>query len=136
MIKDNVVFITGASSGIGTACAKQFAKAGAKLLLCARQIDVLNHLARELRQEHGVEVYTLSLDVRQRTTVVDALKKLPDQWKNIDFLINNAGLAAGLDFIQEGNVDDWDDMIDTNQGSRSSGMICSTVCLPFFPLVR
>ena len=114
MLKDKVVFITGASSGIGTACAKQFAAVGARLLLCARRIDVLNTLATQLRHDHGIEVYTFSLDVRRRINVRETLKSLPDQWKNIDILINNAGLAAGLDLLQEGDIQDWDDMIDTN----------------------
>ena len=114
MLKNKVVFITGASSGIGTACARQFAAMGAKLLLCARRLDVLNGLATQLRHEHGVDVYTFSLDVRQRANVTELLTALPDQWKQIDILINNAGLAAGLDLIQEGDIQDWDDMIDTN----------------------
>jgi 3-hydroxy acid dehydrogenase/malonic semialdehyde reductase len=114
MLKNKIVFITGASSGIGMACAKLFAAAGAKLLLCARRLDVLNTLATQLRSEHGVDVHTFGLDVRQRIYVTRALELLPEQWRPVDILINNAGLAAGLDFIQEGDVQDWDDMIDTN----------------------
>lgn len=114
MLKNKTVFITGASSGIGAACAKQFAEAGAKLLLCARQLDKLDTLASQLRKDHGVDVHTFTLDVRQRTNVAETLNALPAKWKNIDILINNAGLAAGLDFLQEGNIQDWEDMIDTN----------------------
>lgn len=114
MLKGKIVFITGASSGIGTACAKQFAAAGAKLLLCARRLDVLDNLATQLRHDHGVEVHTFQLDVRQRSQVAETLKNLPIEWQRIDILINNAGLAAGLDFIQEGDIQDWEDMIDTN----------------------
>ena len=114
MLKDKTVLITGASSGIGAACANYFAKAGAKLLLCARRMDVLNDMAAQLQREHGVEVHVFKLDVRQHAAVKEALKALPEQWKKVDVLINNAGLAAGLDTIQEGDVQDWEDMIDTN----------------------
>ena len=114
MLKNKVVFITGASSGIGTACAKQFARAGARLLLCARRIDILDGLAKQLQKEFSVDVHSFSLDVRQSTQVSETLNRLPDQWKDIDILINNAGLAAGLDSIQEGHIQDWEDMIDTN----------------------
>lgn len=113
-LADKIVFITGASSGIGAACAKYFARAGAKLLLCARRIDILNDLAVQLRNEYGIEVYTFKLDVRHHFEVLETLATLPDQWKKVDILLNNAGLAAGLDTIQEGNFQDWEDMIDTN----------------------
>src|SRR5579872_5415890 len=106
MLKDKIVFVTGASSGIGTACAKQFAKAGAKLLLCARRIDLLNTLASQLHDEYGVDVFVFQLDVRYHGEIKEAIKTLPNKWKNVDVLVNNAGLAAGLDLIQEGNVQD------------------------------
>ena len=114
MLRNKIIFITGASSGIGAACAKQFAQAGAKLLLCSRQLDKLNTVASQLRNDYNVEVHTFILDVRQRTKVPAAINALPTQWKDIDILINNAGLAAGLDFLQEGDIQDWEDMIDTN----------------------
>jgi 3-hydroxy acid dehydrogenase / malonic semialdehyde reductase len=114
MVKDKIVFITGASSGIGTACANYFAKAGAKLLLCARRVDVLNNISAQLQREYGVEIHTFKLDVRQYAEVKEVLKALPEKWQKVDVLVNNAGLAAGLDTIQEGNVQDWEDMIDTN----------------------
>lgn len=114
MLKDKIVFITGASSGIGTACANYFAKAGAKLLLCARRMDVLNNIAAQLQSEYGVEVHAFKLDVRHHAKVKEALRTLPEKWQKVDVLVNNAGLAAGLDTIQEGNVQDWEDMIDTN----------------------
>ncbi len=113
-IKDKVVFITGASSGIGMACARQFAEEGVNLLLCARRLDLLNQLAMQLQHEYSVDVHTFALDVRQRVHVSETIKQLPVKWKNIDILINNAGLAAGLDLIHEGNIQDWEDMIDTN----------------------
>lgn len=114
MLTHKTVFITGASSGIGAACATQFAKAGAKLLLCARRIDVLNQLAAELQTTYQTQIHTFQLDVQQSTAVKEAFVSLPDAWKKIDILINNAGLAAGLDTLQEGNIQDWEDMIDTN----------------------
>jgi len=114
MLKDKIVFITGASSGIGAACANYFAKSGAKLLLCARRMDVLHNIATQLQNEHGAEVHAFKLDVSQHASVKEALKSLPEKWQNIDVLVNNAGLAAGLDTVQEGNVQDWEDMIDTN----------------------
>lgn len=114
LLKNKCVLITGASSGIGMACAKRFAAAGAKLLLCARRLDILEHLQAQLHAEYGVDVHTFCLDVRESNHVVDALKSCPDGWHDIDILINNAGLAAGLDPIQEGAIQDWDDMIDTN----------------------
>ena len=114
MIKDKIVLITGASSGIGAACAKQFAENGARLILCARRLDLLNTHAAQLQHKYGTKVHVLQLDVCQIANVRDSLNTLPEQWKNIDILVNNAGLAAGLDLIQEGSIQDWEQMIDTN----------------------
>ena len=111
-LKNKIVFITGASSGIGAACAKQFAQAEAKLLLCARRLDKLNELADTLKNK--TEIHAFSLDVSSREQVKTCLDALPEKWKAVDVLINNAGLAAGLDTIQNGNIDDWEQMIDTN----------------------
>jgi len=109
------VFITGASSGIGAACAKVLAKEGNyRLLLCARREDRLAQLKEELQQSVEVEVHTFVLDVRNKEEVFTAIDNLPQEWKNIDVLINNAGLSQGLDPIQDGDTDDWDRMIDTN----------------------
>jgi 3-hydroxy acid dehydrogenase/malonic semialdehyde reductase len=110
------VFITGASSGIGAACAKVLAKEGNyRLLLCARREDRLAQLKEELQQLVAeVEVHTFVLDVRNKEEVFTAIDNLPQEWKNIDVLINNAGLSQGLDPIQDGDTDDWDRMIDTN----------------------
>ncbi len=113
-LKNKIVFITGASSGFGAASAHQFAELGAKLLLCARRIDRLQTLADELRKKFSIEIYTIQLDVRKRSDVQRALANLPTEWKNISVLVNNAGLSRGLDTIQDGNIDDWDEMIDTN----------------------
>jgi len=106
MLNNKVVFITGASSGIGAACAKAFSEAGAKLLLCSRHPAKIS--------AYKTESYHFKLDVRHRDEVNQVLNNLPDEWKKIDVLINNAGLAAGLDNIQDANIQDWEDMIDTN----------------------
>lgn len=105
MLKNKIVLITGASSGIGEACAQAFAKAGATLILCARRVEIIQRIAGA----HCVE-----LDVRDHAQIKKQLSALPDHLKNIDILINNAGLAAGLTSIQAGDVADWETMIDTN----------------------
>ena len=114
MIKSKLVFITGASSGIGAACASYFAKSGARLLLCARRLDTLDRLADELRKQYNTDVHTFQLDVRDRNAVKNSIDTLPDVFSQIDILVNNAGLAAGFDVTQEANIDDWETMIDTN----------------------
>lgn len=114
MLTNKIVFITGASSGIGATSARQFAKQGAKLLLCARRLDKLTELAAQLTSEFGVSVHTFQLDVCQHDAVTKTLNALPAEWKEIDVLLNNAGLAAGFDTIQDGDVQDWEAMIDTN----------------------
>lgn len=109
------VFITGASAGIGEACARQLAREGYRLLLCARREDRLTQLADSLLAEHkDLEVYTFVLDVRDADAVNTRLNELPVAWKQIDVLVNNAGLSQGLDPIQDGNLGDWERMIDTN----------------------
>lgn len=113
-VKDKIVCITGASSGIGAACAEKFAAAGARLLLCARRMTPLDLLANQLRDKFGSAIHCFQLDVTERAAVKQAVSSLPTEWRDIAVLINNAGLAAGLDFIQDGDIDDWDTMIDTN----------------------
>lgn len=113
-LKKQTVFITGASAGIGEACAHTFAAAGARLLLAARRDEKLQELSGRLREEFGTEVLTVKLDVRSADEVRRAIGSLPDEWSAIDILINNAGLSRGLDPIQRGNLDDWEEMIDTN----------------------
>jgi serine 3-dehydrogenase len=113
-MKDKIVFITGASSGIGAACARIFGQNGAKLLLCARRGDRLVKLSKDLKSEFGTDSYTFQLDIRNRNSVDKTLEKIPVEWKNINILINNAGLARGLSKLHEGLIDDWDEMIDTN----------------------
>ena len=114
MLQGATVFVTGASSGIGRACAQAFAAAGARLLLAARRADRLAELAGALTAEHASEVTVLELDVRDRTAVERAVAGLDPAWVAIDVLVNNAGLAAGLGPLPEGDPDDWDRMIDTN----------------------
>jgi 3-hydroxy acid dehydrogenase/malonic semialdehyde reductase len=113
-IRDRVVFITGASSGIGRATALAFAAEGTKLLLCARRADKLDELAKEIIAAHGVEVRTFSLDVQDRVAVNAAIEALPEEWKKIDILVNNAGLSRGLAKVYEDDYQNWDEMIDTN----------------------
>jgi len=109
-----IVFITGASSGIGEGCARKFAREGWNLILNARTVSKLEELKTELEGAYGVRVYILPFDVRDRKTAAEALASLPDEWKAIDILINNAGLVIGVDKEHEGNLDEWDIVIDTN----------------------
>ena len=111
---DKIVFITGASSGIGAGCARKFASQGASLILNARNEEKLSALKEELEQQYGARVCLLPFDVRDRKTAAEVLASLPDEWKAIDILINNAGLVIGVDKEHEGNLDEWDIVIDTN----------------------
>ncbi|OCR02873.1 NAD(P)-dependent oxidoreductase [Oscillatoriales cyanobacterium USR001] len=113
-LQDKVVLITGASSGIGAACAKVFAQNGAKLILAARRLERLKQMVAELNKEFETQVYLLQLDVRDRDQVESVLTRLPDSWTSVDILINNAGLSRGLDKLHEGDFQDWAEMIDTN----------------------
>ncbi|MFN5885079.1 MAG: SDR family oxidoreductase [Bacteroidota bacterium] len=113
-MSSKIVFITGASSGLGEAAAKQLASEGYSLILAARRTERLQQLADELLQRYGAPSYCMELDVRQRDKVQQLISQLPEKWKKIDILINNAGLASGLSSIENGDIDDWDVMIDTN----------------------
>ncbi|MGF1514267.1 MAG: SDR family oxidoreductase [Elainellaceae cyanobacterium] len=108
---DKTVLITGASSGIGEACARIFAQAGARLILAARRGDRLQALAQSLT---GASTHLLTLDVRDRSAVCQAIADLPADWQAIDVLVNNAGLSRGLDKLHEAEIQDWEEMIDTN----------------------
>ncbi len=114
IMKDRLVFITGASSGIGAACAEAFAQRGARLLLCARGDVRLREYAGRLRQDHGVAVHAFMLDVRDAAQVEQVLGALPEAWQDIDVLINNAGLAKGRNKVHEHTPAHIDAMIDTN----------------------
>lgn len=113
-LKGKTVLITGASSGIGAACAEQFARGQARLILCARRVDRLKVLADRLKREYSIDCYFFQLDVSQQKEVEQKLSALPVEWQEIDVLLNNAGLARGLDKFQEGSIDDWNEMIDAN----------------------
>ena len=114
LLSNKIAFITGASSGIGKACAEEFAKEGANLILSARRIEQLNKFAESLKENYKVKVYSFKLDVRNLNEVEEAVSSLPKEWKKIDILLNNAGLARGFDKIYEGNITQWEEMIDTN----------------------
>ncbi|TYA60177.1 SDR family NAD(P)-dependent oxidoreductase [Formosa maritima] len=104
--------ITGATSGIGRATAHEFAKHGIQLVLCGRRQERLKTIQKALKKQ--TEVYTLNFDVRDKNETFKAIESLPEDFKNIDILINNAGNAHGLDPIQSGNIEDWDAMMDIN----------------------
>jgi len=114
-LRGKIVFITGASSGIGRATALAFAQQGARLLLCARRLDRLTDLARELSAlDSDPDVFTFRLDVQDPVAVNETLANLPEEWRGIDVLVNNAGLSRGLSPLYENDPADWDEMIDTN----------------------
>lgn len=109
-----IALITGATSGIGEACAHTFAREGYNLILTGRRMQRLERLAEELNEKYNIEVAVSCFDIRNREQVVENLAGLPTEWKQIDVLVNNAGLSQGLDPIDKGSYDDWDTMIDTN----------------------
>lgn len=110
--KKRTALITGATSGIGRATAHEFAKHGINLVLCGRRQERLDSIKKALSRE--TNVHTLNFDVRDREATLKAIASLPDEFKQIDILINNAGNAHGLDPIQSGSLDDWDAMMDIN----------------------
>ena len=110
---DKIVLITGATSGIGLACARKFAENGDRLILTGRNEHCLEEIRKELAQK-GAKVLTLSFDVRDREKAKKYISNLPEEWQPIDVLVNNAGLALGLEPEYEGDPDDWETMIDTN----------------------
>ena len=109
-----IVFITGATSGIGEACARKFAEQGYDLILNGRRSNRLMELQKGLAEKYNAESIILPFDVRIREDVFKRIEGLDDRWKQIDVLINNAGLALGRDHFHEADMDDWDTMIDTN----------------------
>jgi NADP-dependent 3-hydroxy acid dehydrogenase YdfG len=113
-MEKKIVLITGATSGFGEATAKLFAKNGHSLIITGRRKERLEKLSKELVADYNVEVLSLCFDVQNSVEVEIAISSLPEKWKNIDVLVNNAGLASGYGTIQDGNIDDWDKMINTN----------------------
>jgi len=110
----NTVFITGATSGIGRACAHKFAAAGYRLVITGRRRERLDALQAQLKTDHGTECHCLCFDVQDRQSVFAAVETLPPAFQSMSILINNAGLALGRDFFDEADIDDWDTMIGTN----------------------
>ena len=111
---NKIAFITGATSGIGKAVAIKLAENNFDIIITGRRGNILDALEKEIKQKYGVRSLSLIFDVRDRDACKNAMSKLPTEWKNIDVLVNNAGLAAGLGTIQEGEFENWDRMIDTN----------------------
>jgi NADP-dependent 3-hydroxy acid dehydrogenase YdfG len=109
-----IVFITGATAGFGKACAEKFAAHGYDLIINGRRTDRLVQLQQQLENKYNIAVLTLPFDVREEKKVFASIQSLPEEWQHIDVLINNAGLAVGRDYFDEGDVDDWNRMIDTN----------------------
>ena len=112
-MKGRTELVTGASAGIGAACARAFAGAGARLILCARRVGRLEELAEKLRGGE-TDVLLLELDVRDAAAVAERIGALPAEWADVDVLVNNAGLGRGLDKLWQGSPADWDEMVDTN----------------------
>ena len=113
-LKGKIVFITGASAGIGAATALAFASEGARLLLAARRAGKLAEIASLALERGALSVHSIDVDVRDHRAVQNAIDTLPDEWAEIDVLVNNAGLSRGLDKLYMGKLEDWDEMIDTN----------------------
>lgn len=121
--KPAIVFVTGASSGFGAAVARRFAADGARVIAAARRTDRL----QDLKDEFGGQILLMQLDVRDRARVAAHIARLPEDFKAIDLLVNNAGLALGLNPAQDADLDDWDQMIDTN----CKGLVyCTRAVLP------
>ena len=114
MSNAKTVFITGATSGFGEACAQKFAANGYRLILNGRRKERLQNLQAALQQQWGTESFLAPFDVQNKTEVFAAIENLPESWKGVDVLINNAGLALGRDLFDEASLQDWDTMIDTN----------------------
>ncbi len=113
-LNNKTVFITGASSGIGKACAYAFAKEKARLIISSRTKDTIDAIAEDIRKKFNVEVFGLQLDVRNNDLIKKNISTLPSKWGDIDILINNAGLGRGTNKLYEDDIDGWEEMIDTN----------------------
>ncbi len=122
---NKIALITGASAGIGEACAIKLAENGFDLIIAGRREKNLEKLAKKIQETYKIQVLSLCLDVRNYKDVEKTINSLPEKWKNIDILVNNAGLAVGVSPIEQGVVDDWDRMIDTNV----KGLLYVTRCV-------
>ncbi|MBK8952421.1 MAG: SDR family NAD(P)-dependent oxidoreductase [Chitinophagaceae bacterium] len=109
-----IIFISGATSGFGKACAYKFAAAGHKLIINGRRQERLFEIAKEIEKKYNTAVMPLTFDVRDENAVFEKINNVPQEWKNIDVLVNNAGLALGRDYFEEASLEDWNIMIDTN----------------------
>ena len=109
-----IAFITGATSGFGKACAEKFAAHGYDLILNGRREDRLEKIKEDLEKRFNTAILLSVFDVRNRSDVFSAIENIPEDWQHVDLLFNNAGLAAGRDYFDEADIDDWDTMIDTN----------------------
>jgi 3-hydroxy acid dehydrogenase / malonic semialdehyde reductase len=126
---NKIVLITGATSGIGEACATKFAVNNFDIIITGRRQERLEKLKTNLQNKYGIKVLPLCFDVQQKDAVFNALTTLPTEWQQIDCLINNAGLALGRDSFEEANMDDWDTMMQTNVNGL---LYVSRAILPFF----
>ena len=111
---NKIIFITGATSGIGKAAAIKFAQNNCDLIITGRRNEKLLELQNQLTQKYNCKIFSLNFDVRDKVAVESAINSLTSEWKKIDVLVNNAGLSVGLEPVHEGQYDDWDRMIDTN----------------------
>lgn len=109
-----IIFVTGATAGFGQSITRRFIETGHKVIASGRRAERLQELKEELKEELGDNLYTVQLDVRNRAAIEEAVASLPAEWRNIDVLVNNAGLALGIEPAHRANVEDWDNMIDTN----------------------
>src|SRR6185503_16717484 len=125
-----IVFITGASSGFGKACAEKFACHGYDIIINGRREERLLELKEYLEKKYNTAILVSAFDVRNRNDVFEAAKNIPEEWQHIDVLINNAGLALGRDYFDDADLDDWDTMIDTNV----KGLLYATKAL--FPFIK
>ncbi len=111
---DKIILITGATSGIGEACAKKFAAAGYNLIITGRRAERLQQLKTDIEARNPIQILPLQFDVQDRNAVAAAFASLPAKWQNISILLNNAGLAAGRDSFEDADIDDWETMLNTN----------------------
>ena len=113
-LDNKITFITGASSGIGKACAEQLAANGSNIIITARRFDRIAALAKDLQQQYGIKALPLTLDVSNKQQVRETINNLDEQWRSIDILVNNAGVGVTTELMQNADPDDWDVIIDTN----------------------